>query len=218
MAEAVSADTRLVQVCNPNNPTGTIVAGDRLRAFCEQVSPRAAVLVDEAYHELVEAPEHRSMVPMVGAGANVIVLRTFSKIFGMAGYRVGYAIARPDLIQRLKSLQTTDVSVPSIRAAMAAYNDRAFCVRSRRLIREARELTARGLADLGIRYVPSHTNFIAFWAGPAQRDLPVRLYDRGVKISWEVKPLAGDWARVSIGTAAEMGSFLRALRQEWRTA
>jgi histidinol-phosphate/aromatic aminotransferase/cobyric acid decarboxylase-like protein len=66
--------------------------------------------------------------------------------------------------------------------------------------------------------VPSHTNFIAFWAGPAQRDLPVRLYDRGVKISWEVKPLAGDWARVSIGTAAEMGSFLRALRQEWRTA
>jgi histidinol-phosphate aminotransferase len=217
MAEAVSAGTRLVQVCNPNNPTGTIVPGNRLRAFCEQVSPRAPVLVDEAYHELVEAPEHATMVPLVTAGADVLVLRTFSKIYGMAGYRVGYAIARPELIQRLKSLQTTDVSAPSIHAAMAAYQDRAFTVRSRRLIRDAREITTRGLDELGVRYVPSHTNFVAFWAGPEQRDLPVRLYARGVKISWEVKPLAGDWARVSVGTAGEMRSFLRALRQEWRT-
>ncbi|HEX7942522.1 MAG TPA: histidinol-phosphate transaminase, partial [Gemmatimonadaceae bacterium] len=218
MAEAVTAETTLVQICNPNNPTGTIVPGDQLRAFCEHVSPRAPVLVDEAYHELVEAPEHASMVPLASAGANVIVLRTFSKIYGMAGFRVGYAIARPDLIQQLKRLQTTDVSVASLRAALAAYSDRTFTERSRRLIREARELTARGLDELGVRYVPSHTNFIAFWAGPTQRDLPVRLYARGVKISWEVKPLDGDWARVSIGTAKEMGSFLTALRQEWHTA
>jgi histidinol-phosphate aminotransferase len=218
MAEAVTAETSLVQVCNPNNPTGTIVPGDQLRAFCERVSPRAPVLVDEAYHELVEVPEHATMVPLVSAGASVIVLRTFSKIYGMAGFRVGYAIARPDLIQQLKRLQTTDASVASLQAALAAYGDRAFTERSRRLIREARELTARGLDELGVRYVPSHTNFVAFWAGPTQRDLPVRLYARGVKISWEVKPLAGDWARVSIGTAKEMGSFLKALRQEWHTA
>lgn len=218
MAEAVTAATSLVQVCNPNNPTGTIVAGDQLRAFCERVSPRAPVLVDEAYHELVEVPEHATMVPLVNAGASVIVLRTFSKIYGMAGFRVGYAIARPDLIQQLKRLQTTDLSVASLRAALAAYGDSTFTTRSRRLIREARELTARGLDELGVRYVPSHTNFIAFWAGPAQRDLPVRLYARGIKISWEVKPLAGDWARVSIGTTKEMHSFLQALRQEWHTA
>jgi histidinol-phosphate aminotransferase len=218
MAEAVTAETTLVQVCNPNNPTGTIVPGDQLRAFCEHVSPRAPVLVDEAYHELVEASEHASMVPLASAGANVIVLRTFSKIYGMAGFRVGYAIARPDLIQQLKRLQTTDVSVASLRAALAAYGDRTFTERSRRLIREARELTARGLDELGVRYVPSHTNFIAFWAGPTQRDLPVRLYARGIKISWEVKPLDGDWARVSVGTAKEMDSFLKALRQEWHTA
>ncbi|HEU4647771.1 MAG TPA: histidinol-phosphate transaminase [Gemmatimonadales bacterium] len=218
MAEAVTAATSLVQVCNPNNPTGTIVAGDQLRAFCERVSPRAPVLVDEAYHELVEAPAHATMVPLVNAGASVIVLRTFSKIYGMAGFRVGYAIARPDLIQQLKRLQTTDLSVPSLHAALAAYGDGTFTARSRRLIRDARELTARGLEELGVRYVPSHTNFIAFWAGPAQRDLPVRLYARGIKISWEVKPLAGDWARVSIGTTKEMHSFLQALRQEWHTA
>jgi histidinol-phosphate aminotransferase len=218
MADAITADTRLIQICNPNNPTGTIVPGSDLRAFCERVSPRVPVLIDEAYHELVEAPEHGTMVPLIASGADVIVLRTFSKIYGMAGFRVGYAIAKPEIIARLRHLQTTDVSVPSIRAAIAAYQDRAFAVRSRRLIREAREITARGLEELRVRFVPSHTNFIAFWAGPDRRDLPVRLYARGVKISWEVKPLAGDWARVSIGTADEMRGFLGALRQEWTTA
>ncbi len=215
MAEAVGAATRLVNICNPNNPTGTIVMGARLRAFCERVSARAPVLVDEAYHELVDAPGHAAMVPLVRDGAPVLVLRTFSKVYGMAGYRVGYAIAPPALIERLRAHQATDLGPAPLAAAIAAYKDRGFVERSRRLVREARELTARGFDALGIRHIPSHTSFIWFESGPTRRALPVWLAARGVRISWDVKPLPGDWARVSIGTAAEMRRFLRELREVW---
>jgi histidinol-phosphate aminotransferase len=215
MAGAVGAATRLVNVCNPNNPTGTVVNGGALRAFCEGLAPRAPLLVDEAYHELVEAPEHATMIPLVREGAQVLVLRTFSKAYGMAGYRVGYAIAPPPVIERLRAHQTTDLGPAPLAAATAAYQDRAFAERSRRLVREARELTRRGLDELGIRQVPSHTSFIWFESGPRRRDLPVWLYARGVRISWDVKPLTGDWARVSIGTRDEMRRFLHELRQVW---
>ncbi len=215
MAGAVGAGTRLVNVCNPNNPTGTVLEAARLRAFCEHVSPRAPVLVDEAYHELVDAPEHATMVPLVRDGVPVLVLRTFSKVYGMAGYRVGYAIAPPALVERLRAHQTTDLGPAALAAARAAYGDHAFVERSRRLVREARELTARGLDRLGIRHVPSHASFLWFESGPTRRDLPVWLNARGVRISWDAKPLTGDWARVSIGTAAEMRRFLRELGAVW---
>ncbi len=168
MAEAVGPDTRLINVCNPNNPTGTIVACDRLRAFCERVSGRAPVLVDQAYHKLVDAPEHATMVPLARDGAPVLVMRTFSKVYGMAGYRVGYAIAPLALIQRLR-----------------------------------------------IRHIPSHPSFLWFESGENRRDLPAWLHARGVRIAGDVQPLTGDWARVSIGTAAEMRRFLRELRGVW---
>lgn len=100
-------------------------------------------------------------------------------------------------------------------AALAAYRDRTFVQRSRRLVREARELTARGLDELGIRHIPSHASFIWFESGPTRRDLPVWLHARGVRIASDVKPLTGDWTRVSIGTAAEMRRFLRELREVW---
>jgi histidinol-phosphate aminotransferase len=215
MAAAVGPATRLVNVCNPNNPTGTIVNAGALRGFCERVTPQAPVLVDEAYHELVDAPEHASMVPLARDGAPVVVLRTFSKVYGMAGYRVGYAIAPPALIERLRPHQTTDLGPAPLAAATAAYQDQAFAERSRRLVRAARELTSRGFDAMGIRYIPSHASFIWFESGAARRDLPVRLHARGVRISWDVKPLTGDWARVSIGTEAEMRRFLHELRQVW---
>jgi histidinol-phosphate aminotransferase len=215
MAAAVGSDTRLINVCNPNNPTGTVLDGSRLRAFCAQVSARAPVLVDEAYHELADAPEHATMVPLARDGAPVVVMRTFSKVYGMAGYRVGYTIAPPEMIERLREHQTTDLGSAPLAAALAAYRDRTFVERSRRLVREARELTARGLDELGIRHTPSQASFLWFESGPTRRDLPIRLHARGVRISWDVKPLTGDWARVSIGTADEMRRFLRELRAVW---
>jgi histidinol-phosphate aminotransferase len=215
MAGAVGPDTRLVNICNPNNPTGTIANGAMLRAFCARVAPQVPVLVDEAYHELVEAPEHASMIPLVQADLPVLVLRTFSKAYGMAGYRVGYAIAPPALIERLRLHQTTDLGPAPLAAAIAAYQDHGFADRSRRLVRTARELTVRGFETMGIRYIPSHTSFVWFEAGPGRRELPVRLQERGVRIAWDVKPLEGDWARVSIGTEAEMRRFLRELREVW---
>jgi histidinol-phosphate aminotransferase len=215
MAAAVGPETRLVNVCNPNNPTGTIVDGARLRTFCERVSGNAPVVVDEAYHELVEAPGHASMIPLARDGVPVLVMRTFSKVYGMAGYRVGYVIAPPALVERLRMHQSTDLGPAPIAAAIAAYRDRAFVDRSRRMAREARELTERGFDELGINHIPSHASFVWFESGPTRRNLPVWLNARGVRISWDVEPLSGDWARVSIGTAAEMRRFLRELRKVW---
>jgi histidinol-phosphate aminotransferase len=215
MAAAAEGETRLVNVCNPNNPTGTIVEGAALRAFCERIAPRAPVLVDEAYHELVDTPRHATMVPLVQAGLPVLVLRTFSKAYGMAGYRVGYAIAPPALIERLRAHQTTDLGPAPLAAATAAYQDRAFAERSRRLVGTARDLTVRGLDEMGIRHIPSYTSFIWFESGPRRRELPVWLNARGIRISWAVEPLPGNWARVSIGTEAEMRRFLRELREVW---
>jgi histidinol-phosphate aminotransferase len=111
--------------------------------------------------------------------------------------------------------QSTDLGPAPLAAATAAYQDQGFATRSRRLVRAARELTARGFDAMGIRYIPSHTSFIWFESGSTRRDLPVRLHARGVRISWDVKPLTGDWARVSIGTEGEMRRFLRELREVW---
>lgn len=112
MERRVGAATALVYVCNPNNPTGTIVDGARLRAFCQVVSRRATVLVDEAYAEYVDDPRWASMIPLVAAGANVVVSRSFSKLYGLAGARVGYGLARPDLASRLADARMgSDLSV-----------------------------------------------------------------------------------------------------------
>ncbi|WP_233601882.1 aminotransferase class I/II-fold pyridoxal phosphate-dependent enzyme, partial [Corallococcus sp. AB038B] len=105
MEARVGAGTKLVSVCNPNNPTGTIVDPARLRAFCEAVSPRATVLVDEVYLNSLEPAPGQSMVDQVRAGRSVIIARSFSKIYGLAGMRVGYALAQPQVIQRLSELR-----------------------------------------------------------------------------------------------------------------
>src|SRR5262249_16343616 len=101
IAAAIKSDTRLIFICNPNNPSGTLVDPNRVKAFCEEVSPRVPVYCDEAYIEFLEPAEQISMVPLVKRGLNVIVSRTFSKIYGLAGIRIGYIIARPDIVKQI---------------------------------------------------------------------------------------------------------------------
>ena len=215
MAGAVGAETRLVNVCNPNNPTGTILPGDRLGRSASRCPRRAPVLVDEAYHELVDAPEHATMVPLVREGAPVLVLRTFSKVYGMAGYRVGYAIAPSALIERLRVHQTTDLGPAPLAAATAAYGTAHSW--SGRGGWSARRASSRRTGSTSWASATSRRTRASSGSSPAprRRDLPVWLHARGVRISWDVKPLTGDWARVSIGTAAEMRRFLRELREVW---
>lgn len=203
---------RLVFVCNPNNPTGTFVPADRLRAFCREVSRRAVVFVDEAYYEYVEAPEYASMIDLVREGHNVIVSRTFSKIHGLAGLRIGYAFARPDIVARLRQFRTTySINVLGARAALASYQDTEFHAFSRRKNAEGRAALYRLLESLGYRYIPSHTNFVFFHL--KQELLPFRehMQKRGILVARLFPPYT-DWCRVSVGTADEMKAFADALR------
>ncbi|HEX5222891.1 MAG TPA: histidinol-phosphate transaminase [Verrucomicrobiae bacterium] len=207
--------TNLVYICNPNNPTGTIVDGAKLRDFCAEQARQRIVLVDEAYYELVEDGRRISMVELVRQNANVIVVRTFSKIFGLAGLRVGYAIARPDLIAELRRWQTTFCAVNrlGIVAARVAYVDSEHIALSRKRIAEARQQLYPVLEQLGHKPIlSSQANFIAFEAKSGSPQLISRLrtgYNIGVR---PFEFLGKSWVRVSMGTKEEMETVAAALR------
>lgn len=213
MDRRITQAVRLVFVCNPNNPTGTIVAGDRLRDFCQTVARRAVVLVDEAYHDYVEAAEYSSMIDLVRQGHNIIVSRTFSKIHGLAGLRVGYGVARPDIASRLRRFRTShSVNILGLRAAMASYQDKDFQAFSRRKNAEVRSYLYRVLGELGYRYLPSHANFVFFHLGRDAQVFQEAMEKRGVLVGRPFSPYL-DWCRVSLGTMEEMKFFATALRE-----
>ncbi len=203
MAAAVDGQTKLVYVCNPNNPTGTALDATALRDFCLDVGRTAVVLVDEAYLDY-EPDLSASMIELVRQGRNVIVTRTFSKIYGMAGLRIGYGLAPVTIAERLKRLRMTWINHLSVRAAQASLGDEAFVRASRQRNTAAREVFCAALRRRNIRYVPSHANFVYVYAGPKNRELPGAMLAQGVMIEREGRALTGDWARVSVGTLEEM--------------
>lgn len=204
---------RLVFVCNPNNPTGTIVPGDRLRTFCKEVSKRSIVLVDEAYHDYVDAPQYSSMIDLAREGHNVIISRTFSKIHGMAGLRVGYGFARSDIVARLRQFRN-QINVLGLAAATASYQDPEFQGLSRKRNAEARSYLYKVLDELRYRYIPSHANFVFFHLGKDAQAQAFRdaMEKRGILVGRVFQPYT-EWARVSTGTMDEMKIFATALRE-----
>jgi histidinol-phosphate aminotransferase len=211
LTAAVGADTRLVYVCNPNNPTGTIVSASDLRAFCEKLAGRASVLVDEAYYDYVDDPAFGSMDTLVAAGTPIIVVRTFSKLFGLAGLRVGYAITTPAIATRLRTLRTGGdkawLPAPAAVAAIASLGDAAHITDVRDRNARVRADFTRALAGMGAAPAVSHTNFVWF---PAKRPTAVvdAMKTRGVRISGR-DALGG--VRVSLGLPAEMQTCATAL-------
>jgi histidinol-phosphate aminotransferase len=204
---AQSAGAGLVYVCNPNNPTGTVHGGAAVSTLIDRVakqSPQAIVLVDEAYHEYVEDPSYQSAVPLAVENPRIVVSRTFSKIYGMAGLRVGYAIGRPETLARLTPyLSDLTMSCLSGAAAIAALGNPARVVEQRRLNHEARQFTEQVFRDAGYRTTASEANFLMV---DVQRD--IRLFQRacqsrGVQIARPFPPLT-NWARITVGTMAEM--------------
>ena len=215
MARRTTRSTSLVYVCNPNNPTGTAVDPARLGAFCEEVARRALVLVDEAYYELADDPRRVSMVEWAREGARVLVVRTFSKVFGLAGLRVGYAIARPDIVAELRRVQTTFCPVSQVGAAAAgaAWADLEHLTRSRQRNREARTQFYAVLDALGHQVIPgSQTNFVTFEAkGGSERLVGAlrRQHNIGVR-NYQFQ--GRTWVRVSMGTTEEMAALALALK------
>jgi histidinol-phosphate aminotransferase len=212
MARACDARTGLVYVCNPNNPTGTIVSGDELLAFLETVPTTATVVVDEAYHHFVEAPAYRSAVPMVDRFPNVVVARTFSKIYGMAGMRLGYAVTSAANADRLRAHASwSNANAAVLAAARASLADEALVARQREKLNGTRRWLLAQLAGDGRRTIPSETNFVMVDAGGDVKPLIEALAARGIRVGRRFAALS-TWLRVTIGTPEETRAFLEAFR------
>ena len=211
MERRMTQAAKVVFVCNPNNPTGTIVDPETLRDFCESVSRRALVFMDEAYIELLDEPSKHTMVDLVKKDYNVIVSRTFSKIHGLAGLRVGYAIARPDIIKRIQQYRMSSPNVLGLRAAIASYQDDEFQQFSRLKMAEGRQLIYKQLEGAGFKYIPSYASFVFFHTGTPIEEFQEDMKSRGVLVGRPFPPFL-DWCRVSIGNDDDLKQFSTAFQ------
>jgi histidinol-phosphate aminotransferase len=215
MDARITNAVNLVFVCNPNNPTGTLADNAKVRDFVSSTQHRALVVVDEAYHDFVDDPSYKSMIDLVLKGENVIISRTASKIHGIAGLRIGFDIARPDIVERLDAYTTGNSNAFGMQAAIASLQDTAYQEYVKTKNREGRALLTSALKDMGKRVAPSQTNFVFF-----QSKLPVDKVQAAMKakgyIIGRAFPPYNDWARVSIGTPDEMKAFVAALPETLR--
>jgi histidinol-phosphate aminotransferase len=212
MAAACDARTGLVYVCNPNNPTGTIVTAEELEAFVAKLPAAATVLVDEAYHELVEDPRHRSALFLLGRFPNVVVARTFSKVHGMAGMRLGYAVASPERAQAMRERSSwANVNVAVARAGVASLRDAGHAERTAARLNATRRRLCAELEKDGRRYVPSHANFVMVDVGRDVGPVVDAFRERGILVGRRFAAMP-QWLRVSVGTEEETDAFLAALR------
>ena len=208
LAEAArKANGGLIYLCNPNNPTSAAVKSSDVDWLVANLPANTMLLVDEAYIHFVESPDVKSALPYVRQGKDVIVARTFSKIYGMAGLRVGFAAAKPAIIQKLAPLQMNVVSIVSARGVVAALNDREKIVPERRagLAKTRRELCA-WLRERDVKYIEPNANFLMIDTGRNAREFISAMPKMGVAPGRPFPPL-DNMLRVTIGTDAEMAKF-----------
>lgn len=203
MKDTMDASTKMVYLCNPGNPTGTVLPAGELETFIKDVAPRCIVLLDEAYTEFSDEP---SMAKLVNDYPNLVVAKTFSKIYGMAGARVGFAIAHPQTIEKINGLQpwaNAGASAVALAGAIASLNDKDFINYCKKENQKARSVFYAALDKTGMRYIPSHTSFVYFDSSA---------YGKDVRAVLEAKQIIGartfeegtKWLRLSVGTRDEM--------------
>lgn len=207
------AGAGLVYICNPNNPTASLTPKAEVRSFLERTSAGTRVLVDEAYFHYAESGDYESVIPLIKDRPNLVVARTFSKIHGMAGLRLGYAIAQAGTIAQLLAQHAWDnVNIMALVAAQASLRDSAHLERSRRLNRETRGYVVSSLKAMGHPCLPTETNFLMT---DLKRDVgPVidALKVRGVEVGRRFAALPS-CLRVTVGTRPQMEAFLAALQK-----
>lgn len=211
MARSVGERTRVVFVASPNNPTGTIVRAEAWRRFIESIPQHVVVVVDQAYVEYVDDPDHADPLADLARHAGIVVLRTFSKIYGLAGLRIGYAIGSAEVIAGVARLrQPFNVNAAAQAAALAALGDEAHIARSRDLVREGRARYARACARLGLEYVESQANFVLVTVGRGA-EVTRALLDRGVIVRPMDAYAMPDKIRITFGTQREDERCIEAL-------
>jgi histidinol-phosphate aminotransferase len=211
MDRRITARTSLMYICNPNNPTGTILPPDQLRDFVTSVSKRTMAFVDEAYFDYITEPHYPSMVDLVKAEQNVIVAKTFSKVYGLAGLRIGYLVARPDIARRLRDHIVAFTNVLALAAAEAALKDDEFYQFSLKKNQEAKEMIYATLDELELPYARSHTNFVFFESGRDIGKLIGQMQQQGVQIGRPFPPLTKH-CRISTGTIEQTRKFCEGLK------
>lgn len=206
-------NTGLHYVCNPNNPTASITPKADLRAFLAKVPKQTIVLVDEAYHHFVENPDYESVIPLLKDYPNLIVARTFSKIYGMAGLRCGYAVARPENIELMRAQQSWDsVSVLAIVAAKASLDDNAQVEQGRSRNSEVRKYVYGELDKLRFTYIPSHANFMMIDMRKEVKPIIAAFRERNVQVGRLFPPMP-NFMRVTFGTKQQMERFVAVLKE-----
>lgn len=213
LLSAIKSDTRLVFSCNPNNPTGTVVSIDTVKSFSQEASKKTVVYADEAYIEFLEPAQQKSMVSEVERIPNLIVSKTFSKIYGLAGLRVGYIVAHPDVIKKVGMYgDTISVSQTAIAAAKASLGDEDFMKMTREKNAVARKVLTDYLDSKKIFHGKSLTNVVLFPAPADGKTILSKLEEKGYLIRvWDYQNK--EWCRVSIGTVDEMKGFIKAFDQ-----
>src|SRR5207253_1038017 len=203
----------LIYVCNPNNPTASITPKDELRDFVAKTPRETMILADEAYFHFADSPDYESVIPLVKEHPNLIVSRTFSKIYGMAGLRCGYCVAPKETIERMRQQQMWDsVNCMALAAATASLDDPDHVPNGQRLNKEAKQFTTSELEKMGYKSIPSQANFIMFDCRRPVVPIIKAMKDRNIHVG-RLFPALPNHMRLTIGKKSEMESFLSAFRQ-----
>ena len=208
--DAVTENTTLISLVNPNNPLGRIIPSNDFASFMDQVPEHIVVCVDEAYFEYVTDPNYESVIPYVQDGKPVVIIRTFSKVFGLAGERIGYTISTPELTDQIESVQLfATVTRTSQAAAIASLEDTNHIEATLALNEEAKTILYDGFASLGLSFIPSETSFMMVDCGVEAQPVAEVLYEAGfiIRHGWDMP----NHLRVSTGTIGEMNGFIEAL-------
>ena len=208
-----AAKQGLIYVCNPNNPTASITPKEDLRDFIAKTPRETTVLVDEAYFHYADSPDYESVIPLVKDYQNLVVARTFSKVYGMAGLRCGYCVAQPDTIKRMRPHQMWDsVNCMALAAATASLDDSDQVTNGQRSNREAKTFTTSELDKMGYKTIPSQANFIMFDCKRPVVPIIKAMKERNVRVG-RLFPALPNHMRLTIGKKSEMETFLSTFRE-----
>ena len=212
MEAKINDETKILYICNPNNPTGTVVDPAELSALIDRVPESVLTFVDEAYLELSNDFEGDTMVGKVKEGKNVIIARTFSKVWGLAGIRVGYGIAKPEIIKELRKFYQGGPNILGSVAALASLNDPSFYEFSRTSYIETRKMVTDAFDSMGIEYAEPAGSFVFFKTGMPIQMFQAAMEEENILVGRPFPPMF-DWCRVSIGTQEEMMAFIDATKK-----
>ena len=215
MLKAIDSDTKVVVINNPNNPTGTAIDNAKLIGFLEKVPERVLVVVDEAYIDFLEGTESRSVIPMALRSKNIVVTRTFSKIHGLAGLRVGYAIGPRLVIEQMQNYRVGSFSMNQcgIAAAMASLEDTEFQIRSRGVATESRNRITQCLRERG--FIVARSDAACVWAESKSEVMPLveKLSQRGILIASGLRWDRPNCLRISVATTAQTTKLIEAMNE-----